>query len=57
MVDRTVASYKMKIVWPNVVGWLIAHTFGIYGATFILQQKMETILFTLVSLWMTAMVR
>ena len=50
------SSYNMKVVWPNVIGWVIAHAFGVYGATFLPHLKKETLVFTLVSLWMTAMV-
>ena len=51
------SSYKMKVIWSNVMGWIVAHAFGIYGAFLLLHQKTGTVLFTLVSLWMTAMVR
>jgi len=48
------SSYNMKVVWPNVMGWVIAHSFAVYGASFLFHLKKETILFTLVSLWMTS---
>ena len=50
------SSYKMRVVWPNVMGWIIAHAFGVYGASFLPHVKKETLVFTLISLWMTAMV-
>ena len=50
------SSYNMKVVWPNVMGWVIAHAFAVYGASFLFHMKKETLVFTLGSLWMTSMV-
>ena len=49
-------QYRMEIVWPNVFGWIWVHVMGLYGSTLLLDMKLKTGLWLVITLWMTAMV-
>ena len=46
----------MEIVWPNVFGWIWVHVMGLYGSTLLLDMKLKTGLWLVMTLWMTAIV-
>jgi len=45
----------MEIVWRNVFGWICVHVMGLYGSTLLLDMKLKTGLWLVITLWMTAM--